>query len=65
VGAVDLFASEDIDYARRLALAGVPTELLVTPGGFHGFDQIAAETGLARTFTRSKLDALRRAFALG
>lgn len=65
VGAVDLFASEDMDYARRLALANVPTELLVVPGGFHGFDRIAADTVLAQGFTASKLAALRRAFANG
>ena len=62
VGGVDLFASEDMEYARRLTLANVPTELLVIPGGFHGFDRIAADTSLARDFTRSKLEALRRAF---
>ena len=65
VGAVDLFAAEDIEYARRLVLANVPTELLVTPGGFHGFDRNAPETGLAQAFTRSKHEALRRAFAQG
>ena len=38
VGALDLFLEEDIDYARRLACAGVPTELHVLPGAYHGFD---------------------------
>jgi acetyl esterase/lipase len=38
VGALDLFVDEDIDYAQRLIRAGVPTELHVYPGGFHGFD---------------------------
>lgn len=64
VGGVDLFVSEDVEYARRLTLAGVPTELLVVPGGFHGFDRMAPSTSRARSFTRSKLDALRRAFGL-
>jgi acetyl esterase/lipase len=64
VGGVDLFASEDIEYARRLTLAGVPTELLVTPGAFHGFDRMAPESSLARAFTTSKLNALRRALSL-
>jgi acetyl esterase/lipase len=62
VGSVDLFAAEDIAYARRLTLSNVPTELLVMPGGFHGFDRVAASTSLAREFTQSKLSALRRAF---
>ena len=65
VGSVDLFAAEDIDYARRLSLANVPVELLVVPGGFHGFDGAAADTAPARAFTQSKLNALRRAFAQG
>jgi len=65
VGSVDLFAVEDIDYARRLSLANVPVELLVVPGGFHGFDGAAADTAPARAFTQSKLNALRRAFAQG
>ena len=65
VGSVDLFASEDIEYARRLVLADVPTQLHVTPGGFHGFDRVAPDTVLAQAFNRSKLDALARAFSYG
>lgn len=37
-GALDLFLEEDLEYARRLTRAGVPTELHVYPGAFHGFD---------------------------
>lgn len=46
VGALDLFVDEDVEYARRLIRAGVPTELHVYPGAFHGFhfDQAAAVT---------------------
>lgn len=46
VGALDLFIDEDLDYARRLIRAGVPTELHVYPGAFHGFhfDPAAAVT---------------------
>lgn len=62
VGGVDLFVSEDIDYARRLNEAGVPTELLVVPGAFHGFDQLAPDSPQAVQFNRAKIDALRRAF---
>ncbi len=63
VGGVDLFVSEDIDYARRLNEAGVPTELQVIPGAYHGFDQLSADSPQARQFNRAKVEALRRAFA--
>ena len=63
VGSIDLFVDEDIEYARRLVDAGVPTELLVIPGGYHGFDQIAGDTKIAQGFNQSRVDALKRAFA--
>lgn len=37
VGALDLFLEEDMEFARRLARAGVPIELHVISGAFHGF----------------------------
>jgi triacylglycerol lipase len=60
VGALDLFVDEDIDYARRLIRAGVPTELHVYPGAFHGFD-IAIDATVTKTAYRTSLAALRRA----
>lgn len=63
VGGVDLFVSEDIDYARRLNEAGVPTELQVIPGAYHGFDQLSSDSPQAKQFMRAKIEALRRAFA--
>jgi acetyl esterase/lipase len=38
VGSIDLFVDEDVDYAQRLLDSGVACELVVVPGGFHGFD---------------------------
>lgn len=64
VGALDLFVAEDVDYARRLIDAAVPTELVVVPGAFHGFDMIASGTSVAKRFTEAKIGALRRAFAV-
>jgi acetyl esterase/lipase len=64
VGAIDLFVEEDIDYARRLILAAVPTELLVIPGAFHGFDAFAPDAPIGREFRRSQYDALARAFGV-
>lgn len=61
-GAIDLFVGEDIDYARRLIEARVPTELLVVPGAFHGFDLLAAEASPSIRFRRARIDALRHAF---
>ncbi len=63
VGAIDLFVDEDIAYARRLIAAGVPTQLEVVPGAFHGFDGVAASTQVAKDFTAAKITMLRRAFA--
>ncbi len=60
VGALDLFLEEDLEYARRLMREGVPTELHVYPGAFHGFNMMA-ESQVARAFTRDSMDALRRA----
>jgi len=37
-GALDLFADENMQYARRLVAAGVPTELHIYPGAFHGYE---------------------------
>jgi acetyl esterase/lipase len=62
VGSVDLFASEDIEYARRLLEAGVSTELTVVPGGFHGFDGICSNVPLSMQFKNAWSQALRRAF---
>lgn len=60
VGALDLFAEEDIDYARRLLRAGVPTELHVYPGAYHGFD-LAADAQVTQRAQENSLSALRRA----
>jgi acetyl esterase/lipase len=60
VGALDLFVEEDIDYARRLLRSGVPTELHVYPGAFHGFD-IAVDADVTKAAYRNSLAALGRA----
>jgi acetyl esterase/lipase len=65
VGALDLFVEEDIEYARRLVHAGVPTELLVMRGAFHGFDLLVPDAEVSRQFTASWKSALRKAFATG
>jgi len=60
VGALDLFIEENLEYARRLMRAGVPVELHVYPGAYHGFD-IAAEARTTQAASRDSRAALRRA----
>lgn len=63
VGTLDLFLDEDIDYAQRLAQAGVPTELHVYPRAPHGFDLFNPKADVSQRYLRDRDDALRRAFA--
>ena len=60
VGALDLFLEEDLDYARRLIRAGVPTEVHIYPGAPHGF-MMLRDADVSRTFARDSLAALARA----
>jgi acetyl esterase/lipase len=62
VGSLDLFHDEDLAYARRLRAAGVPVEVQVVDGAFHGFDAIAPKTAVSQAFFESQVATLRRAF---
>jgi len=64
VGAIDLFADEDMTYARRLIAAGVPTRLHVTPGAFHAFDFVVPQARVSREFTAAWKSELKAAFAV-
>ncbi len=59
-GALDLFLEEDLEYARRLIRAGVPTELHVYPGAPHGFN-LVADADISKAFERASMAALTRA----
>jgi acetyl esterase/lipase len=61
VGALDLFVDENIEYAQRLIQAGVPTELHVYPGAFHGFDMFAPHAKVSKQFKADRDYALKRA----
>jgi acetyl esterase/lipase len=61
VGAIDLFLEEDMEYAHRLIRAGVPTELHVYPGAYHGF-RMVADAQVTKTAHQDQLSALKRAF---
>lgn len=63
IGDIDLFARENLDFARRLMAAGIPVELHVYPGAYHGFVLIAAARA-SQAFERDCRAALGRAFAL-
>ncbi len=65
VGSLDLFVDENLEYAQRLVLSGVATELVLVPGAFHGFDEVArnarVDLDIVRNFEANKLRALRKA----
>jgi triacylglycerol lipase len=58
-GALDLFLEENLEYARRLTRAGVPLELHVYPGAFHGF-QWAQAADVTKAADRDAMAALGR-----
>ena len=64
VGAEDLFRDEDIDYARRLIAAGVPCELSVYPGLFHGADGFMPQAKISQRLERGYQAALAQALGL-
>jgi acetyl esterase/lipase len=59
-GALDLFLDEDVEFARRLIHAGVPVELHVYPGAFHGFDAVL-DADVSNRARRDSSAALKRA----
>jgi acetyl esterase/lipase len=63
VGTADLFRDEDIAYAQRLMQAGVPTELHVFAGAFHGFDVFAPTAWVSQRANAEVLAVLQRALA--
>jgi acetyl esterase/lipase len=65
VGTCDLFLDEDLAYARRLKDHGVPCEVAVVPGAFHGFDAIHRRAPVSRDFRAGYVAALRRALFPG
>jgi len=59
VGTLDLFHDEDLEFARRLTEAGVPCELHVIPGAYHGFDAAEPKAAVSRDFVARQVEALR------
>lgn len=61
LGAIDLFAAENLAFASRLIAAGVQTELHVYPGAYHGFNLVPGAR-CAAALSRDTANALSRAF---
>ncbi|RPI09735.1 MAG: alpha/beta hydrolase, partial [Actinobacteria bacterium] len=60
VGELDPFRDEDIAYATRLLAAGVPCELHVTPGAFHGSEMSVPNAATSRRIRGYRRDVLTR-----
>ena len=63
VGALDLFLEENLEFVRRLTRAGVPAELHVIPGAYHGWG-VAGPTPQLKQATQLRYAALARAFGV-
>lgn len=62
-GSLDLFFDEDLNYARRLADAGVPLELHSYPGAIHGFNLMPG-AAVTKAFDRDLRDGAARLLGL-
>ena len=58
----DLLRDENLDYARRLIAAGVPTELHLYAGTLHGFDVLAPSATISRRAVNDYIATLTRTF---
>ncbi len=61
VGTEDLFRDENINYAQRLMAAGVPTDLQVYAGVFHGAEMLVPAASVSMRMRTGYLVPLKRA----
>jgi acetyl esterase/lipase len=59
-----MFLDEDISYAQAMLRAGVPVELHVYPGAFHGSDTMVPHADASQRWRRDEMAALRRALGV-
>ena len=62
VGSLDLFVDECLEYTQRLISSGIPAELIIYPGCFHGF-QMAKEASITKRANTNSLRALKDALS--
>jgi acetyl esterase/lipase len=60
-GSSEVFRDEIIDYAARLAQAGVPIELHSWAGGYHAFELTAPNAEISRAALAARTSYMRRA----
>jgi len=63
VGTNDLFHDEDVAYAHRLRESGVPCELHLVQGAYHGFDLTESKAAVSLSYREAMTAALGRALA--
>jgi acetyl esterase/lipase len=60
-GSSEVFRDEILEYAARLAHAGVPMELHCWAGGYHGFELTGPDAEISRACVSARTSFLRRA----
>lgn len=60
VGAADLFRDDVLAFGAALTQGGVPTELHLWPGGWHGFSEMAADSRLGRLANAAREEFVAR-----
>ncbi|AYY15321.1 alpha/beta hydrolase [Actinobacteria bacterium YIM 96077] len=64
VGEAEIFRDEDVQYCDRLWRAGVPAELHVWAGAYHGFDRIAPDSAATTAALQARSSWMRRTLGL-
>ena len=59
-GALDLFVEEGLAYAARLAAAGVPIDVEIVAGAYHGFNNLVPDAEVSVRFNKQVIEGLKR-----